>query len=81
MKQEENPDQGPGLTPGQALRKEELLADLAQLKGIKDQHLSRKRELQERMAGLREELEDADAAFKQTKQKITAVVWKLNNLL
>lgn len=78
----EGEDEGPGqgLTAGQALRKTELLQDLEELKGIKDQHLEHKRELQEKIAGLQKELEAADAAFREAKVNISEVVRKLNKL-
>ncbi|KAF4183476.1 hypothetical protein CNMCM8927_004941 [Aspergillus lentulus] len=76
----EGEDEGPGqvvdLTPGQALREEELLLDLASLKEIKDQHLARKEELDEQIRGLQEKLEHADAAFKNTRKEISDIVRK-----
>ncbi|GFF89157.1 hypothetical protein IFM53868_05744 [Aspergillus udagawae] len=68
------------LTPGQALRKRELLQDLEELKEIKDQHLERKRELEHVIAGYQEELATADAAFREAKANISEVVPKLNKL-
>jgi DNA repair exonuclease SbcCD ATPase subunit len=57
-----------------------LLQDLEELKGTKDQHLERKGELQEEIAGLQKELEAVDAAFREAKANISEVVRKLNKL-
>jgi predicted nuclease with TOPRIM domain len=76
----EEPDQVVDLTTGQGLRKTELLQELEELKGIKEQHLERKRELEHVISGLQEELEHADAAFKHTRKEISDMVRKVNKI-
>ncbi|GIJ91330.1 hypothetical protein Asppvi_010295 [Aspergillus pseudoviridinutans] len=59
-------------------RKEHLEEDLEESKGIKDQHLERKRQLERTIAGLNEELQTPDAAFRDAKTSISEVVRKLS---
>ncbi|KAF7176069.1 hypothetical protein CNMCM7691_001244 [Aspergillus felis] len=62
----------------EALRKTELLKDLEELKEIKDERLEQKRQLEQTIAGLNEELQAEDAAFREAKTRIAEVVRKLN---
>ncbi|KAF7161252.1 hypothetical protein CNMCM5623_006869 [Aspergillus felis] len=74
------PGQGPDPTPGQVLRKNELLEVLEERKAVKDACLQEKRELQDMIRGLEVRLKNADQAFHNAKADVLETVRKLNSL-